>query len=86
MLQPNIYNKVLLISTAELTTLSLSVVAKFTIGQVDTEYEPREGNLGMDFGDDKHCINTSGSYTEVTILVCRTYRLVIHRNLKQKAI
>lgn len=40
----------------------------------------------MDFRDDEHCINTGGGYTNVTILVCRTYRLVIHRNLKQKAL
>lgn len=74
----------LYISTAELTTLSLRVVAKYTIGQVDTEYEPREGDLGLNFRDDEHCINTSGNYTEIPILVCRTNRLVIHRNLKQK--
>lgn len=80
------HSEMLLISTAELTTLSLGVVAKFTIGQVDTEYEPWEGDLGMDFRDDKHCFNTSSGYAEVTILVRRIYRLVIHRNLKQKAL
>ena len=37
----------------------------------------------MDFRDDEHCINTGGGYAEVIILICRTYRLVIHRNLKQ---
>lgn len=77
----------LLISTVGLTTLPLGVAAKFTVGQVDTEHKPWEGNLGIDFWDEDHCINTSGGDTEVTkmILVCRAYRPVIHRNLKQKA-
>ncbi len=48
-----------LISAVQLTTLSLSVAAKFTIGQVNTEHESREGDLGIDVRDDKHCINTS---------------------------
>ena len=50
-----------------------------------TEYEPWEGYLGIDSRDDDHCINTGGGDTEVTSLVCSRYRLVIHRNLKQKA-
>lgn len=35
----------------------------------------------MNFRDDEHCINTGGGYAEVIVLICRTYRLVIHRNL-----
>lgn len=76
--------KILVISATGLTTLSLRVSAKFTIRQGDTEYESGEGDLGMNFWDDEHCINTGGGYTEVTILVCRPYRLVIYGNLKQR--
>lgn len=75
-------SKILFISTAGLTTLSLGVASKFTIGQVDTEYEPWEGDLGMDFRDDKHCLYTGGGYTEVFILVCMTHMLSIHSGLK----
>ena len=50
----------LFITSTELTTLSPGVAAKFTVGQVDTEYEPGEGDLGTDFRDDKHCIDTGG--------------------------
>lgn len=35
----------------------------------------------MDFRDDKHCINTSGGHTEITVLVCRIYMPVIDGNL-----
>lgn len=74
----------LFISNAGLTTLSPGVAVKFAVGQVDAEYEAWEGDPGSDFRDDKHCVNTGGGYTEVSILVCKTYMLVIHSNLKQK--
>lgn len=80
------YNNMISISTAELTTLSLGVVAKYTIGQVYTEYEPRESDLGVDLRDDEHCINTGGGYREFSSLVCKTHSLVIDINLKQKAL
>lgn len=51
----------LFLYTDELTTLSLSVAAKITIGQVDSENEPWEGDLGLDVRDDKHCFYASGN-------------------------
>ena len=50
----------LICTAAGLTTLSPGVSAKFIKWQVDTEYQPWEGDLGMDFRDDEHCFNTSG--------------------------
>lgn len=71
---------------SELTTLSLCVVSKFFIRQVNTKYKSRKGDLGMNCRDDDHCINTGGGYADVTILVCRTNRFVVNSNLKQKAL
>lgn len=72
------------IFAAGLTTLSFGVATKGTIGQVDAEYEPWEGDFGLDFRDDKYRINPSGGNPEVTVLVGRTHVFVIHRNLQTK--
>lgn len=51
------------------TTLALGVSAKFTEGYINAVDHSREGNLGLDFGDNQDCVNACGGDTDTSCLV-----------------